>query len=245
MKKKEFRENSLRLVAFAIICMGLISCGDDDNNNTDRTEGSGYIDNHAYVDLGLSVKWATMNVGAVNSPDVGSYFAWGEVAEKEDYSWATYKWANGTETSMTKYCVDSSYGTIDNKSVLEKSDDAASVNWGGSWRMPTDNEWRELKTQCTWTWYGPMNTEFLGVMGYKVQSRVEGNSNYIFLPYSGFYSGTNRIFLGESDGEYWSSSLSQRNFEALVCWFLPDDHKPTSLLNGGRCEGRPVRAVHP
>ena len=71
MKKKEFRENSLRLVAFAIICMGLISCGDDDNNNTDRTEGSGYIDNHAYVDLGLSVKWATMNVGAVNSPDAG------------------------------------------------------------------------------------------------------------------------------------------------------------------------------
>ena len=94
---------------------------------------------HEYVDLGLSVKWATCNVGADSPEEYGYHFAWGETSPKTTYNWSTYKYCNGDEYSMTKYC-DDSFGTVDNKTTLELSDDAARVNWGGKWRMPTRAE---------------------------------------------------------------------------------------------------------
>ncbi len=87
---------------------------------------------HAYVDLGLSVKWATCNVGATNPEDYGDYFAWGETTTKSTYDWSTYKWCNGSDNTLTKYNTSSSNGPVDNKTQLELSDDAAGVNWGGS-----------------------------------------------------------------------------------------------------------------
>ena len=157
--------------------------------------------NHCeYVDLGLSVKWATMNVGASNPEDYGDYFAWGETEPKDVYDWSTYKWCNGSYTSLTKYNTSSSYGTVDNKTTLELSDDAARANWDGSWRMPTDAELTELREQCTWTW-----TTQNGVNGYRVTSKSNGNS--IFLPAA--YFRTNQPLYGTgSSGFYWSSSLN-------------------------------------
>ena len=135
-----------------------------------------------YVDLGLSVKWATCNVGANSPEDYGDYFAWGETQPKSTYNWSTYKYCNGSSTSLTKYCTKSSYGTVDNKTTLELSDDAARANWGGSWRMPTDAELTELREQCTWTW-----TTQNGVYGYKVTSKKSGYTNKsIFLPAAGY-----------------------------------------------------------
>ncbi|MBQ7819706.1 MAG: hypothetical protein IJ341_08415 [Bacteroidales bacterium] len=156
---------------------------------------------HAYVDLGLSVKWATCNVGADSPEEYGDYFAWGETTPKTTYDWSTYKYCNGTYDSMTKYCTSSSYGTVDNKTTLELSDDAAHVNWGGSWRMPTKAEQDELRNtdNCTWTW-----TTQNGVNGYKVTSNKNGNS--IFLPAAGYRNGSNLSYAG-SRGDYWSSSL--------------------------------------
>ncbi|MDY4512770.1 MAG: hypothetical protein SPE10_04900, partial [Paludibacteraceae bacterium] len=107
---------------------------------------------HEYVDLGLSVKWATCNVGASKPEEYGNYYAWGETTTKSTYNWSTYKWCNGSKTTLTKYNTSSSYGTVDNKTVLELADDAARANWGGAWRMPTDAEWTELRENCTWTW---------------------------------------------------------------------------------------------
>ena len=89
------------------------------------------------VDLGLSVKWASCNVGATTPEDCGDYYAWGEIEEKENYDWSTYKWCNGSYDTQTKYCTNSSYGTVDNKTTLDLEDDVAHVKWGGSWRMPT------------------------------------------------------------------------------------------------------------
>lgn len=85
------------------------------------------------VDLGLSVKWATCNVGANTPEEYGDYFAWGETRPKDYYNWGTYKYCNGYYNTMTKYCTNSSYGKVDNKTTLELEDDAAYINWGGSW----------------------------------------------------------------------------------------------------------------
>ena len=149
------------------------------------------------VDLGLpsGLKWATMNVGASKPEGRGEYFAWGETEPKTDYSWETYKWCNGSKTTLTKYVTD--YGTVDNKTVLDPEDDAAHVNWGESWRMPTDAEWTELRENCTWTW-----TTQSGVQGGLMKSKTNGNS--IFLPAVGYRSGTRNY---DGDGYYWSSSL--------------------------------------
>ena len=158
-----------------------------------------YENGHEYVDLGLSVKWATCNVGANKPEDSGDYFAWGEVAPKDYYDWSTYKYCNGSSKSLTKYNTSSSYGTVDNNTQLELSDDAARANWGGSWRMPTDAEWTELREQCTWKW-----TTQNGVYGRKVTSKT--NENSIFLPAAGYRGGS--LSDAGSDGYYWSSSLS-------------------------------------
>ena len=154
---------------------------------------------HEYVDLGLSVKWATCNVGASRPEDYGDYFAWGETKPKTTYNWSTYKWCKGSEKSQTKYCTSSSYGTMDNKTVLEAADDAARANWGGSWRMPTKAEQDELRKKCEWTW-----TTQNGVKGYKVTSKSNGNS--IFLPAAG-YRGDSSLGNAGSYGFFWSSSL--------------------------------------
>ena len=156
---------------------------------------------HEYIDLGLpsGLKWATCNVGATKPEEYGGYYAWGETEEKENYSWSTYKWCNGSENTLTKYCTNSYYGTVDNKTTLDPEDDVAHVKWGGSWRMPTIEEQKELLNNCTWTW-----TTQNGIKGYKVTSKTNGNS--IFLPAAGYRYGTG-LDLSGSNGFYWSSSL--------------------------------------
>ena len=152
-----------------------------------------------YVDLGLSVKWATFNVGANKPEDYGDYFAWGETEPKTTYDWSNYKWCNGSDMTLTKYNTNSDYGIVDNKITLELSDDAAHVNWGGSWRMPTITEQNELREHCTWTW-----TTQNGVNGYKVTSNKNGNS--IFLPAAGYRLDSSLSDAG-SNGYCWSSSI--------------------------------------
>ena len=188
---------------------------------------------HEYVDLGLSVKWATCNVGASKPEEYGDYFAWGEVEPREVYDWSTYKWCNGSYDTQTKYCTNSDYGTVDNKTVLESADDAAAVNWGGSWRMPTDAELTELHEQCTWTW-----TTQNGVNGYKVTSKSNGNS--IFLPAAGYRYGSSLDYAG-SDGDYWSSSLYTDDPDHA--WDVGFDSDGVRRYNYGRYYGQSVRPV--
>ncbi|MBQ8056015.1 MAG: hypothetical protein IJ270_04275, partial [Paludibacteraceae bacterium] len=154
---------------------------------TNKIGQNGVHEGHEYVDLGLSVKWATYNVGATTPEDYGDYFAWGEVEPKDYYDWSSYKYCNGTDTSLTKYCNDINYGFnkfIDNKLELDLEDDAASVNWGGKWRMPTADELDDLRYSCTWEW-----TTQNGVVGLLGTSRVEGYTDRtIFFPAAGrFY----------------------------------------------------------
>ena len=142
-----------------------------------------------YVDLGLSVKWATYNVGATTPEEYGDYFAWGEVKSKIDYTENNYKYQGYTK-----------YNPTDKKKVLDIIDDAARMNWGGKWRMPSDSEWGELISQCTWEWDNEKN-------GYVVTSQKEGyTQKSIFLPAAG-YKGRGNHSCGSSVGHYWRTSL--------------------------------------
>ncbi|MCQ2071721.1 MAG: Ig-like domain-containing protein [Bacteroidaceae bacterium] len=195
---------------------------------------------YACVDLGLSVKWATFNIGAEKPEDYGDRFAWGETSPKSNYSWSTYKYCKGSSTTMTKYCTSSSYGTVDNKTVLDLSDDAAHVNWGGSWRMPTNAEFDELlnSSNCTWTW-----TTMNGVNGYKVVSKKSGYAgNWIFLPAAGYRDDAVLRNVG-SGGYYWSSSLYESYSYNARELFLYPDGSCTSYHY--RYYGQSVRPVFP
>ncbi len=163
-----------------------------------ESENATTINGHQAVDLGLpsGTLWATCNIGATNPEDRGDYFAWGETQTKENYTWdnykfGTYKYSDGS--GLTKY------NLIDNKVVLDLSDDAAHVHWGGGWRMPTEAEQNELRTECTWEW----DT-------HKQVFKVTGkNGNFIFLPAAGLCKGTHGYgYGGTAYGYYWSASCT-------------------------------------
>ncbi|MDD6781575.1 MAG: hypothetical protein PUD89_01395 [Bacteroidales bacterium] len=199
MKTKNFLFAALTLAALSA---GLVSCESDNLKDSSKT--------HEWVDLGLSVKWATCNVGATKPEEYGDYYTWGETTTKSSYSYDNYKWSNDGCDTFTKYCTSSDYGTVDNKTVLDSEDDAARANWGGAWRMPTDAEWTELRENCTWTW-----TIKNGVNGYEVKSGANGNS--IFLPAAGSRYGGDLYDAG-SYGNYWSSSLGTDNPD--FAWYV-------------------------
>ena len=190
-------------------------------NNTNRTSTNNNIHNgHEYVDLGLSVMWATCNVGASRPEDYGAYFQWGETKAKSVNCWNTYSKTN-------------SYGKKDKKILLEITDDAATSNWGGRWRIPTLAEVRELHSQCTWFW-----TTQNGVNGYIVTG---ANGNSIFLPAAGFrydYSIGNE----GSCGYYWSSVLNTDDVNcACGLYFSNEEVWLVSVL---RCHGCLVRPIY-
>lgn len=183
------------------------------------------------IDLGLSVKWAAYNVGASSPEEYGGYYAWGEIDEKKDYSWSSYKWCDGSFNSITKYCTNSIYGIVDNQSLLELSDDVAHVKWGGNWRMPTLEEMKELVNKCSWQW-----TTYNGVNG---QLITGPNGNSIFLPAAGDFRNT-EINLCGLYGYYWSASLNEPySYDACRIGF----NSSRSSYDYGRCIGCPVRPV--
>ncbi|MCQ2312341.1 MAG: hypothetical protein MJZ84_02670 [Paludibacteraceae bacterium] len=189
------------------------------------------------VDLGLSVKWATMNVGATTPEDYGDYFAWGETSPKEVYEWIPYfdLDEDSEETDFfTKYYNDGG------KTTLDLEDDAAHVNWGGSWRMPTKAEFEELKTSCEWVWQEDYNNT--GVNGYLVKSKAEGNTNSIFLPAAGYYDDWSHC-VGDN-GYYWSSSLDEEWSDEAYCRFLSSG-VVSWVTTGSRYLGHSVRPVCP
>ena len=199
---------------------------------------SSTMNNHEYVDLGLSVKWATCNVGATKPEEYGDYFAWGETEPKEVYDWSTYKYCNGSSSTLTKYNTDSSRGTVDNKTTLELSDDAARANWGGAWRLPTKEEQDELRENCTWTW-----TTENGVNGYRVTSNKEGYTDKsLFLPAAGCRYNSDLCYAG-SDGNYWSSSLDTGS--PYFAYYLYFDSSGVDWSGSDRYCGRSVRPVCP
>ena len=201
-----------------------------------------------YVDLGLpsGTLWATCNVGASSPEDYGYYFAWGETEPydkngKTYFDWSTYKWCKGSYVTMTKYCTSSSYGNdgfTDGKTKLDPEDDAAYVNWGPAWRMPSKEQYQELfnssNTTTEWTTQN-------GVYGRKITSKKEGYTDRsIFLPAAGYRDGSSLRNAG-SDGRYWSRSLDESYPNSA--WRLDFDSSDIGTYGNYRCYGQSVRPV--
>ena len=194
---------------------------------TEAGGGTPNSNNHEYVDLGLSVKWATCNVGASSPEEYGNYYAWGETTTKTEYNSSNCPTYGLTNSQLQ------SQGYIDSEGNLTAQYDAARANWGGDWRMPTYDELNELRTQCTWTW-----TTQNGVNGYKVTSK--GNSNYIFLPAAGCRYGSSLTNAG-GYGWYWSSTPDEGNsdYAYYLCIFSFNLY----MYNYNRINGQSVRPV--
>ena len=186
-----------------------------------------------YVDLGLSVKWARCNLGATAPEETGDYFAWGEVAPKSCYDWATYELCKEEKYNLIKYCTKSSYGKADNLKKLESEDDAATASLG-KLRTPTIEEWQELSRECTWTW-----TDVNGKKGYLVTGST-GNS--IFLPAAGWKESDESQCM-DTVARYWSSSLDTDSPWKAKALF--ESNNPLLKLGcyDDRCWGFSIRPV--
>lgn len=213
---------TMHVIPLCLIAFSFVSCSDDGDDTDsvseadDGYEVSGKISGHYYVDLGLSVKWADRNIGALSSSAYGEYFAWGETETKDEYT---------TETSVT-------YGVEMDDIAGDAEYDAATANWGSSWRMPTEDECQELVDSCTWTW-----TTENDINGYLVTG---SNGNSIFLPAAGRRDGT-MPFYANSRGEYWSSTPYSSN--ADYAYFLSFRSSYLSVDTHTRQNGYSVRPV--
>lgn len=186
------------------------------------------------INLGLSVKWANCNMGANKPEEYDNYYAWNEVIPKNIYNWETYKWCKDNKYNLTKYNTDDYYGKINNKTVLDLKDDAAHMNWGAAWRMPTKEEYQELIDNCTLI--RTHNYNDTGVVGQIVTSNINGNS--IFLPATGYRIDDDLCEVNKY-GNYWTSSLntditiSAWSIEFYLDYACPDY----------RYYGQPIRPV--
>ena len=195
-------------------------------------------DGHEYVNLGLpsGTLWATTNIGATNPEDYGVYFAWGETELKNDYTWDNYMWCNGYWDKLTKYCNQSSYGYngfTDDLAELVPEDDAAYVNWGPNWRMPSKDQIIELVENCTWEW-----TTMNGVNGRLFTSNFNGAQ--LFLPAAG-YIWSNVLKDGGTKGYYWGRSLNVGRPDYGSSIYLSESN--VTEWGYGRAYGYPIRPV--
>lgn len=190
------------------------------------------------IDLGLpsGTLWASYNVGATKPEEYGDYYAWGETTPKNEYNWSNYKYCNGSQNTLTKYCTQSTYGYngfTDNLTILLPEDDAATANWGAPWHMPTDEQLQELTDKCTRVWTTRNNVNGTLVIG--------PNGNSIFLPAAGWCNETFGYACVGSRGEIWSSSLHSNNYLAYDRLFYSDYWNPSGTHRATGQTVRPVR----
>lgn len=236
--KKENVSNTRRIIAGgllaafgAIVCMAafvpaaadphtqseVVQSLTDDCMPNAQQPGIGRSYGHDWVDIGLSVKWATCNVGATSPEEYGDYFAWAEIYSKPTYSMANSK---TSEVYIEDISGDYRY-------------DAARVNWSGKWRMPTMAEIDELYSRCTWTY-----TTVNGCKGCKITGP---NGKSIFLPNAGFFYDSSLLAAGES-GYYWCST-SYDDSEMKDAYYFHFSNEKYSIRWGERRFGRSIRPV--
>lgn len=229
-----------------VTSLAFTACGSDDDDDPSPSvpEDKNIVNGHEFVDLGLSVKWATCNVGAEYPGDYGDYFAWGDT---------TPYYANGHSqdtpctnwiTGKTGYNLESYFDAKDDKGYeyetyalnketkLKPKHDAATANWGAPWRMPTKEELQELVDNCSWTWSSQGY--------YKVTSKKNGN--FIYFPAAGIRILHSLHYAG-SYGGYWSSYLDTSDSRCAVSLDMKSDY--VSTFHPERYDGRSVRAVYP
>ena len=189
------------------------------------------------IDLGLSVKWRAMNLGARWPSGRGGLYAWGETEAKTDFSLASYKWfANGDPQQILKYNSDEGRGVVDGLSTLEPEDDAAHVNLGDGWRIPTREEYQELIDNCDWSMV-TMN----GIYCFQVRSRKNGNE--IFIPANDSRQPSVFKWYGQyrDEGEYWTSSGG--SISCASCLYFKSTYSSAEIYPNYRNLGKGIRPV--
>jgi hypothetical protein len=216
-----------------------------------KQEISGTRQNHDYVDLGLSVKWATCNVGASRPEASGTKFAWGELATKEHFDWSNYKWNKDDSYgyALTKYCPDPDYGYCiyegeyyddvyfsDDLTTLTTADDVAYKTWGSQWRMPSKKQLEELVDRCSWKW-----TSQNGYLGFKVTGP---NGKSIFMPTEHFFEKNGNVSYS-SEVHYWSLSLNEESCNCAYVLEMAEywDEPYVTVTDYDRCYGLFIRPV--
>ena len=269
MKNKAILLMSLCFVAF-------VSCGDDDKdsnnggnnqpvNNTTPTStkfvSSGEENGHGYVDLGLTsgALWATTNIGGALPQSYGDYYAWGETSTKSGYTWSDYKYGKDS-LAIEKYCADDKHGKdglIDNKISLDLTDDAAHIQWGGSWVTPNATMRQEIINECYWVYTNNYNNSMIaGYIVYKVKQAddkgvvvVKGETPldsysiedpHIFLPLAGLKA-EGKIRYSGAECRYMTSSLYPENSSRQRGITISEDKVGATYYY--RHIGTPVRPV--
>lgn len=226
---KEMRNYVKKFVVLPLLAISasFVSCGEEEIGPDEKKIESPATLNA--VDLGLSVLWANVNLGATTPEGHGAYFAWGEIGTKDFYDWSNYTFCNGMDyTQITRY------SSADGRKELWDADDAAIYHWQNGWRIPTAGQFEELRTRCTWTW-----TTINGVEGYQVKG---SNGNSIFLPAvpHEFIDTEGNV---STEGCYWSRNLSSSYWDCAQCLVFRESSK--GLQNYHRATGcciRPVKA---
>jgi len=224
-------------MAFALVCNAQTNVTEADLNNLLQLINSrlsaidsklGVSGGYDCVDLGLSVKWATMNVGATEVAGtktdasgrlacLGQRFAWGDIRPKETYSWTDLTYCEGEKAAgpFTKYVTSSDYGTADGIATLETGDDVACKYMAGTWRTPTKSEFLELKTNCYCEWTDDYNgTGVSGMIVYKAKMyadrgklKAKGSEVYSYAEYT--LSDVHIFFPAVTQNfSYWTSDLA-------------------------------------
>ena len=159
------------------------------------------------VDMGLSVKWASYNIGATSPEDYGNFYAYGEIEPKTEYTLENYQWYYPDYNDWDCDEWEKYYKL--GKTFTGTNYDVAHVKWGGDWRVPTRDEWKELIENCEWQWTG-----INGVTGARAVSKINGNS--IFLPAAG-----NMVDAEHTHDQlgcfYWTSSEYETNDISTEC----------------------------
>lgn len=184
------------------------------------------------VDLGLpsGLRWANQNLGAEAPEEYGAYYAWGEISEKDNYDWVSYSHCNGNMNTIHDI----------GENISGTQYDAARMNWGGSWRMPTQEEYKELIDNCTWTW-----TDVNGTMG---KMGTGPNGNTIFFPAAGYKAGTG-TYSTELYGNYWTAThifytpTSGYSLGGAYAYYMVESKRSISTDTYYQNEGYSVRAV--
>ncbi|MBP5420200.1 MAG: hypothetical protein J6Y72_10370 [Bacteroidales bacterium] len=214
--------HTIHILSLLILTFALIGCTAKAPSNVEA------------VDLGLSVKWANMNVGATEETEMGDYFAWGETSTKRTYSWNEYVYENSE-------CGKDNDDMAKLTDIAGTSFDAATCNWGGGWHMPNYDQVLELVSNCTWTWTNMKNSKGDLVYGYVIVSNVDGYTDKsIFLPAAG-YRIENDIDLVDDYGSYWSSSIFNQNMKQA--WFITMNSEYVQADHYNRYYGHTIRAV--
>lgn len=243
---------------FALSVMALfsiVSCGDDDDIAPSSEMGddmygkgekqyvdvSGKQDGYEYVDLGLSsgLKWATCNVGATSPCGIGNYYAWSELLPKDSYLKENWRWIINVNEEPLKYASDWEDHRLENGNViLDVADDVVATEWGGNWRMPTENDQKELFNGCFWKWVEDYKGS--GVSGMLGVSMI--NEHVIFFPAGGYKNDKHNQY--GIVGAYWSSSERGLSSEWVNAFRFVEDlvrvdylfYKYDGLLVRGVCK---------